>query len=72
MFTPKVDDPLPDEGSAERADAETREDCPNHINRPPLPTPSANIMKAAQPETEHDEGKGSPVVQARFTGQAEA
>jgi hypothetical protein len=29
-------------------------------------------MKAAQPETEHDEGKGSPVVQARFTGQAEA
>ena len=27
MFTPKVNDRLPDQGSAERADAEARENC---------------------------------------------
>ena len=37
MFTSKVDDPLPDKDSAERADAEARENCPEDINRPPLP-----------------------------------
>ena len=51
MFTPKVNYPVSDDRSAERADAETRENRPEDINRPPLPTPGAKIMKAAQPET---------------------
>ena len=44
MFTPQVDHPLSDDRSAECANGETDENRPNDINRPPLPTPSANIM----------------------------